>query len=72
MTLITPFGDGPKDESLLAAEELFEEASLALADLNKKIRNDDLDAARATKAVLSEMSLAYAGHRVLGCGDCLW
>ena len=59
MTLITPFeDDGTADESLAAAEELLKEVGLALADLSKKIRQDDVEAGRAAKAVLSEFTHA--------------
>ncbi len=59
MTLITPFGDGPTDECLVVAEELFKEAGLALAQLTKKIRRHELEAARGAKAALSEVLGAY-------------
>jgi len=59
MALISTFGDGPPDECLAVAEELFKEAGLALAELTKKIRRHELDAARGAKSALTEVLAAY-------------
>jgi len=59
MTLIKPFGDdGATDECLAVAEELLQEAGLALAEFTRKIRRREPVTGRDAKPVIGELAAA--------------
>ncbi len=74
MTLIKPIDGAVADDCVTAAEELFQEAIQAVADIKEKIRQDDAEAlpdlkaavpnaTQATKLLLQEKGRVYELHK---------